>query len=90
MAERITQEDIIPNIIINLYFIPYQVSSLLFNVDMRILIDKALTHFYMLYEMLMLCKHGNILFSTLKENTILNIFLLYTYCRNTYLKGERS
>jgi len=44
MAERITQEDIIPNIIINLYFIPYQVSSLLFNVDMRILIDKALTH----------------------------------------------
>jgi len=38
----------------------------------------------------MLCKHGNILLSTLKENTILNIFLLYTYCRNTYLKGEHS
>ena len=48
MAERITQEDIIPNIIINLYFIPYQVSSLLFNVDMRILIDKALHILYVI------------------------------------------
>ena len=47
-------------------------------VDMRILIDKTLKHFYILYEILMLCKHGNILLSlTLKENTISNIFTVY-------------
>ena len=42
---------------------------------MRILIDKALKHFFMLKESLILCKHGNILLSlTLKENTISNFF----------------
>ena len=38
---------------------------------MRILIDKTLKHFFMLYESLILCKHGNILVSlTFKNNTI--------------------
>ena len=57
---------------------------------MRILIDKALKHFYMLLESLILCEHGNILLSlTSKENTI-SFFLLYTctHCRNTYPKGR--
>ena len=45
---------------------------------MRILIDKALNHIYMLKESLILCKHGNLLLSlTLKENTISNIFTIY-------------
>jgi len=51
---------------------------LLFYVDMRILIDKALKHFYMLYESVILCKHGNISLSlTIKENTISNNFTKY-------------
>ena len=57
-----------------------------------ILIEKALKYFYMLQESHILCKHGNILlFLTLKENTISNIFTIYsynTYCRNTYPKGR--
>ena len=47
-------------------------------VDMRILIAKALTYFYMLQESLILRKHGNILLSLKsKENTISNIFTIY-------------
>jgi len=34
---------------------------LLFYVDMRILIDKELKHFYMLQERLIFCNHGHIL-----------------------------
>jgi len=50
----------------------------MYYVDMRILIDKELKHFYMLYESLILCKHGTILLSlTLKENTISNIVTIY-------------
>ena len=56
---------------------------------MPILIDKALKHFYMLQESLILCKHGNILLSlTLKKKTIQTV-LLYTYCRNTYQQGSK-
>ena len=43
---------------------------------MRIQIDKALNHFYMLY--VILCKHGNTLRSlTLKGNTISNSLTVY-------------
>ena len=50
----------------------------MFYVDMRILIDKAREHFYMLYKSLILCKHGNILlYLTLKENTISNVVTIY-------------
>jgi len=49
-------------------------------IDMRILIDKALKHFYMVWESLILCWHGNILvYVTLKENTISNMFTIYVY-----------
>ena len=45
---------------------------------MRILIDKAPKHFYMLKESLLVCKHGNILLSlTLKKNKISNFFAIY-------------
>jgi len=46
---------------------------------MRILIDKALKHFYnMLQASLILCKHGFILLAlTLKDYTISNLFTLY-------------
>ena len=48
-----------------------------FNVDMRILIDKALELFYVIGKS-NICKHGNILLSlTLKENTISNMFYVY-------------
>jgi len=48
------------------------------NVDMRILIDKALNNFYMLQESLISCKHGNILVSlALNENTISIFFTIY-------------
>jgi len=51
---------------------------------MRILIDKALKHFYVLNKSHILCEHGNILLSlTLKENIISNV-LLYSHYRNTY------
>ena len=51
---------------------------------MRILIGKALKHLYMLWESLILCKHGHILLSlTFQENTISNSFL-YTHYTNTY------
>ena len=43
---------------------------------MRILIGKALQHFNMLEESVILCKQGNIsLFLTLKEHTMLNFFI---------------
>jgi len=58
---------------------------------MSILIDKALMHFYMLKESLILCKHGNILFSlTLKENTISNMFYYIHSVEIPTQKGEYS
>ena len=50
---------------------------------MRILIDKALRHFYMLWESLLLYKQGNILLSlTLKENRISTIFTVNILKKN--------
>ena len=47
----------------------------LFYVDMRILIDNALKHLYMLLESLILCKHGH--FQTVlllpREQTLANL-----------------
>ena len=41
---------------------------------MHILIGEAMQHFYMLWESLILCKHGNILlFLAYNKNTILNL-----------------
>jgi len=60
---------------------------------MRILIDKALKHFYMLWESLIVCKHGNILLSlTSKENIISNIFTIQciTIVEIPTQKGEYS
>ena len=54
------------------YFYQRKRPCLLFDVDMRILIDKALKHFYISQESLILCKHENICLSfTLKQNTCL-------------------
>jgi len=51
---------------------------------------QALNHFYMLYESLILCKHGNIVFSlTLKENTI-SFFTIITIVEIPTQKGEHS
>ena len=61
-------------------------------VDMRILIAKALTYFYMLQESLILCKHGNILLSLKsKENTISNsyaVYILYTHDVQSFPSNE--
>ena len=54
---------------------------------MRILIDKILKHLYMLQESLILCKHGYIYWSLILKGKN-QTFLLYTFCRNTYPKGE--
>ena len=45
---------------------------------MRILIGKALKHLYMLWESLMLCKHGHILFSlTFKKTQFKTCYYIY-------------
>ena len=74
------------------YFEERKLPYLLFYVDMHILIDKALKHFYMLQESLILCKHGNILLSlTLKENTISKIFTTFCiYILYKYLPKRES
>ena len=60
------------------YFEQRKLPCLLFYVNMPILIDKALKHFYKVQESLILCKHRTILLSlTLKENTISNTFTIY-------------
>jgi len=56
------------------YFYQRKLPSLLFYVDMRILIDKK--NFYMLNERLILCKYGNILLSLTLKDIILNFFVL--------------
>ena len=54
---------------------------------MRILIDKALKYIYMLYESLIVCKHGNILlFLILKENTSSKCFTIYIQHREQTYK----
>ena len=77
-----------------------QVSSLLLTkkttmftvyVDMRILIDKSLKHFYMLQESLILCKHGNILLSLKwKGKHNLKLFYYIHIVEITTNKGENS
>jgi len=58
---------------------------------MRILTDKALRHFYILWESLILCKHGHIVLSlTLKEYTISNIFYYIPIVEIPTQKGEHS
>ena len=59
---------------------------------MRILIEQALKHVYMLKENLILCKHGNILLSlTLKENLgISNNFYYIDIVQIPTQKGEHS
>mgnify|MGYP000430483117 CR=1 FL=1 len=58
---------------------------------MRILIDEALKHLYVLQENLILCKHGNILlFLTLKKNTISNLFYYIHIVEIPTNKGANS
>jgi len=58
---------------------------------MRIMGGKALTHFYMLQESLILCKNGHILLSLIfKENTISDFFLLYTHYRKYLSTREQT
>jgi len=54
-----------------------QLQCLLFNEDMRCLIDKALKHFYMLYESIVSCKHRHKLLSLIfKEKRNANRFTI--------------
>ena len=62
----------------------------MFDVDMRILIGKALKHFYLLMESLISCLYGHILLAlTFKENTPSNLLLCIRY-RNTYQLGSKN
>ena len=61
----------------------------MFDVDMRILIGKALKHFYLLRESLISCLYGHILLAlTFKENTASTLLLCIRY-RNTYQLGSK-
>ena len=51
---------------------------------------KALTHFYMLQESLILCKSGHILLPLIFKETLFQTFLLYTHFRKYLSTREQT